>query len=259
MRHGGHSLVEQLSAHGTRMVFMVPGESFLAALDGLYDSQNIRSVICRHEGGAAMMAEASAKLTGEPGVVFVTRGPGTANAVSGLYVAQQDETPLILFVGLPPTNLEGLRPFQDIDLAALFSGLAKWTTIIKRTADIPAAVARAFQAASSGRPGPVVIGLPQDILDQQSDAPVLTPGDRAEAAPSPHAMTTLEGLLAQAQSPLMIAGGPGWNARVKEQIEAFAARFDLPVATSFRCQDYFDIWASASTRSSPLACASLIC
>ena len=127
MRHGGKLLVEQLARLGTRTVFMVPGESFLAALDGFYDATDIRAIICRHEGSAAMMAEATAKLTGEPGVAIVTRGPGTANAVSGLYVAEQDETPVVLLVGLPPTSLEGLRPFQEIDLSALFSGLAKWT------------------------------------------------------------------------------------------------------------------------------------
>ena len=152
MRHGGKILVDQLAAHGTRTVFMVPGESFLAALDGLYDAANIQTVICRHEGAASMMAEAAAKLSGTPGIVFVTRGPGAANAVSGVYVAQQDETPLVLFVGLPPAAMEGLRPFQDVDLAALFSGLAKWTAVVRRTADIPAVIARAFQTAKSGRP-----------------------------------------------------------------------------------------------------------
>lgn len=240
MRHGGKILVDQLAAHGTRTVFMVPGESFLAALDGLYDAANIQTVICRHEGAASMMADAAAKLSGTPGIVFVTRGPGAANAVSGVYVAQQDETPLVLFVGLPPAAMEGLRPFQDVDLAALFSGLAKWTAVVRRTADIPAVIARAFQTAMSGRPGPVVIGLPQDILDAQSEVATITPGSAVEAAPSPHAMTTLEARLAQAQSPFVIVGGPGWTPRVKSQIEAFALRFDLPVATSFRCQDYFD-------------------
>ena len=215
MRHGGKILVEQLAALGTSTVFMVPGESFLAALDGLYDAPDIRSVICRHEGAAAMMAQASAKLTGQPGVVFVTRGPGAANAVSGIYVAQHDETPLVLLVGLPPTAMNGLRPFQDIDLAALFSGLSKWTVIVRTTADIPATIVRAFHSAMSGRPGPVVIGLPQDILEQLSDAAVLEPGEPVEAAPSPHAMTSLEARLAEAQSPFMIVGGPGWNARVR--------------------------------------------
>lgn len=239
MRHGGKILVEQLAAHGTGTVFMVPGESFLAALDGLFDS-TITTVVCRHEGGAAMMAEADAKLSGRPGVVFVTRGPGAANATSGLYVAQQDETPLVLFVGLPPARLEGQRPFQDIDLAALYSGIAKWTAIVRRTSDLPAMVARAFQIASSGRPGPVVLGLPQDVIDQSSDVPVVEPAEAVEAAPSSEVMSALETRLAAAQCPFMIVGGPGWNARIKRQVEAFALRFDLPVATSFRCQDYFD-------------------
>lgn len=240
MRHGGKLLVDQLAALGTRSIFLVPGESFLAVLDGLYDTAGIEGIICRHEGAAAMMAQASGKLSGQPGVVLVTRGPGAVNAVSGVYVAQQDETPLVLLVGLPPTAIDGLRPFQEIDLEALFSGLAKWTAIVRRTADIPAMISRAFHTAMTGRPGAAVIGLPQDVLDQAADAAVLPPAPRIEAAPSPHAMTTLEARLSEAQSPFMIVGGPGWSGRVQRQIEAFALRFDLPVATSFRCQDYFD-------------------
>ena len=239
MRHGGKILVEQLAAQGTGTVFMVPGESFLAALDGLYDS-TITTVVCRHEGGAAMMAEADAKLSGRPGVVFVTRGPGAANAASGLYVAQQDETPLVLFVGLPPMSLEGLRPFQDIDLASLYSDIAKWTAVVRRTSDLPGMIARAFLTAASGRPGPVVLGLPQDVLDQSSDVPVVEPAVAVDASPSTEVMTALEARLAEAQCPFMIVGGPGWNAGIKRQVEAFALRFDLPVAASFRCQDYFD-------------------
>lgn len=240
MRHGGKLLIDQLAALGTETIFLVPGESFLAALDGLYDQSAIRSVICRHEGAATMMAEASAKISGQPGVVIVTRGPGTANAVSGLYVAQQDETPLVLLAGLPPAGLEGLRPFQEIDLAALFSGLAKSVAIVRDTAGIPAALSRAFHMAKTGRPGPVVVGLPQDVLDQNVEVSLVQPSGAVEPAPSPHAITTLEARIAAAQSPFMIVGGPGWNARVKAQIEDFALRFDIPVATSFRCQDYFD-------------------
>jgi acetolactate synthase I/II/III large subunit len=240
MSHGGKILIDQLAAQGTQTVFMVPGESFLAALDGLYDSISIRSIICRHEGGAAMMAEATAKLSGQPGVVFVTRGPGTANAVSGVYVAEQDETPLVLLVGLPPTSLESLCPFQEIDLAALFSGLAKSVSIVRETDGIPAAISRAFHMAVSGRPGPVVVGLPQDILERHAACTLIAPSAPVEPAPSPHAMTSLEARIASAQSPFMIVGGPGWNTSVKAQIEDFALRFDMPVATSFRCQDYFD-------------------
>ena len=240
MSHGGKILIDQLATQGTQTVFMVPGESFLAALDGLYDSVSIRSIICRHEGGAAMMAEATAKLSGQPGVVFVTRGPGAANAVSGVYVAEQDETPLVLLVGLPPTNLERQRPFQEIDLAALFSGLAKSVSIVRETDGIPAAISGAFHMAVSGRPGPVVVGLPQDVLDRHAECPLIAPGAPVEPAPSPHAMTSLEARIASAQSPFMIVGGPGWNPGVKFQIEDFALRFDMPVATSFRCQDYFD-------------------
>ncbi|MBN8910794.1 MAG: thiamine pyrophosphate-binding protein, partial [Rhizobiales bacterium] len=156
MPHGGKLLIDQLAVHGVARVFEVPGESFLAALDGLYDVPAMRTIVCRHEGGAAMMAEATGKLTGQPGIAFATRGPGVVNAVAGVYVAQQDATPMILFVGLPTTPLENRAPFQEIDIEALFSKIAKWTAVIRSADRIPEYVARAFRVATTGRPGPVV-------------------------------------------------------------------------------------------------------
>ena len=159
MRHGGKVLTSQLEAHGASVAFTVPGESFLAALDGLHDSNRIRTIICRQEGGASMMAEAWGKMTGKPGVCFVTRGPGAANAMSGLHVAQQDSTPMVMFVGMPALGHEDREAFQEIDIKRLFSSFVKWAAVIRQTERIPEYVSRAFHVASSGRPGPVVLGL----------------------------------------------------------------------------------------------------
>ncbi|AHB49216.1 thiamine pyrophosphate protein [Hyphomicrobium nitrativorans NL23] len=240
MPHGGKILIDQLAAHGVTRVFEVPGESFLAALDGLYETSAIETIVCRHEGGAAMMAEATGKLTGRPGIVFATRGPGVVNAISGVYVAQQDATPMILFVGLPTTPLEDKAPFQEIDLEALFSGIAKWTGIIRQADRVAEYVQRAFTVAMSGRPGPVIIGLPEDVLSQETSATVLAPAALKGGAPSARDMSDLGQRLAAAARPLIIVGGPGWTDETRHAVERFAQRFDLPIASSFRCQDYVD-------------------
>ena len=240
MPHGGKILIDQLAAHGITRVFEVPGESFLAALDGLHAAPAIETIVCRHEGAAAMMAEATGKLTGRPGIAFATRGPGVVNAVSGVYVAQQDATPMILFVGLPTTPLEDQAPFQEIDLAALFSGIAKWTAVIRQADRVAEYVARAFTVATSGRPGPVVVGLPENVLSAETAATVLAPAVLAGAAPSARDMSDLAQRLAAAERPLLIVGGPGWTDATRRAIEGFAHDFDLPVAASFRCQDYVD-------------------
>jgi acetolactate synthase-1/2/3 large subunit len=240
MAHGGKILVDQLAALGVARVFEVPGESFLAALDGLYDTTTIQTIVCRHEGGAAMMAEATGKLTGQPGIAFATRGPGVVNAVAGVYVAQQDATPMVLFVGLPTTPLEERAPFQEINIEALFGGIAKWTAVIRSTDRIPEYVARAFRVAVSGRPGPVVIGLPENILSAKTSASVISPATLAGAAPTSGDMSELAQRLGAAERPLVIVGGPGWSEAVARAIEGFARDFDLPVAASFRCQDYID-------------------
>ncbi len=240
MTHGGRILVDQLRANGVDTVYCVPGESYLAALDGLYDRSDIRTVVCRQEGGAAMMAEAHGKLTGRPGICFVTRGPGATNAAIGVHIARQDSTPMILFVGLPATGVADREAFQEFDLTTTFGALGKWAGVINDADRIPEYVNRAFNAALSGRPGPVVIGLPEDVLSRTGN--VKPTGEARPAYPSPRAadMAVLAERLFEANRPLAIIGGPGWSTAVKSRLEAFASRFDLPVGVAFRYQDYFD-------------------
>ncbi|HEX5999141.1 MAG TPA: thiamine pyrophosphate-binding protein [Hyphomicrobiaceae bacterium] len=240
MRHGGKILVDQLEAQGTTAAFTVPGESFLAALDGLHDSNRIKTVICRQEGGASMMAEAWGKVTGEPGVCMVTRGPGASNAMAGLHVAQQDSTPMVTFIGMPALGHEDREAFQEIEVKQLYGSFVKWAAVIRQTDRIPEYVSHAFHMARSGRPGPVVLGLPEDMLSAAQETIDAKPARVPGAVPSPADMTLLQAKLATAQRPLMIVGGPGWSEEVRKQIEAFADRFDLPVAPAFRYQDYFD-------------------
>ena len=242
MRHGGKVLVEQLEAEGVDTVFCVPGESYLAALDGLHDSNQIRTVICRQEGGAAMMADAHARVTGRTGVCFVTRGPGATNASIGIHIAQQDSIPMVMFVGLPGRDVEDREAFQEFDLRAVFGSLAKSAAVVADPARLPEYVSRAFHLAQSGRPGPVVLGLPEDMLAEMCDASVATvrASRPAGSAPAPADLAELHELLMAARRPLVILGGPGWNAAAKARLEEFSVRLDLPVATSFRCQDYFD-------------------
>lgn len=239
-RHGGKILIDQIEAQGARCAFTVPGESFLAALDGLYDTNRIQTVICRQEGGAAMMAEAWGKLTGEPGICFVTRGPGAANAMSGLHVAQQDSTPMIMFLGLPGEKHEDREAFQEIETKELFSSFVKWAAVIRSTERIPEYVSRAFHVARSGRPGPVVLGLPEDMLSAMAEARDAKPAVIPSPAVSDADIATLAGLLGKAKRPLIMVGGPGWSEAIRKQVEAFAAAHDLPLVTAFRYQDYVD-------------------
>jgi acetolactate synthase-1/2/3 large subunit len=240
MRHGGKILTDQLEIQGSTAAFTVPGESFLAALDGLHDSNRIRTVICRQEGGAAIMAEAWGKVTGEPGICFVTRGPGAANAMAGLHIAQQDSTPMIMFLGLPGEKHEDREAFQEIETKQLFSSFVKWAAVVRSTARIPEYVSRAFHTARNGRPGPVVLGLPEDMLSSSGDTPDAKPAQFAGPAPSQADMAQLTAALAKAKRPLMIVGGPGWSRTIQKQVESFAERYDLPVAAAFRFQDYID-------------------
>jgi acetolactate synthase-1/2/3 large subunit len=240
MRHGGKILIDQLEIQGASTAFTVPGESFLAALDGLHDSNRIKTIICRQEGGASMMAEAWGKITGEPGVLFVTRGPGAANAMSGLHVAQQDSTPMLAFVGMPSREHEDREAFQEIEVKGLFSSFVKWAAVIRDTRRIPEYVSHALHVARSGRPGPVVLGLPEDMLSSDCDVGDAKPASIAEPHPGSGDMGALADRLAKAARPLMIIGGPGWSADIQRAVQAFAERFDLPVAAAFRYQDYFD-------------------
>lgn len=240
MRSGGHILVDQLRIQGVEAAFLVPGESFVAVLDGLFDCQAIRTIVCRHEGGAAMMAEASGRLTGRPGVAFVTRGPGAANAVSGVYAAAQAQTPMVLFVGLVARPLAGLRVFQDVDLHGLYAGMAKHVEIAVSAARLPETVARAFAYAIAGRPGPVVIGLPEDVLNEGAAAPDVPLVAPARAEPSEAAVREIAERLANAEQPIVIVGGPRWSRQAQADLQAFALRFDLPVVAAFRAQDFID-------------------
>jgi acetolactate synthase-1/2/3 large subunit len=240
MRHGGKILIDELAAQGAARVFMVPGESFLAALDALYEFPPIRTILCRHECGATMMAEATGKLTGRPGIAFATRGPGAANAVGGVYVAREDATPMILFIGLPPTSMEGRAPFQEIDIERLYAGIAKRVDVIRDTRRVPEHVTQAFHTALSGRPGPVVIGLPEDVLSASADVEPGKPVANPVQGPSEKEMSQIAAMIARAKRPLVIVGGGGWTRAAQRDVEAFAANFDIPVATAFRCQDYVD-------------------
>jgi len=239
MRHGGQILVDQLKLQGVRRVFSVPGESFLAALDGLHES-GIENIVCRHEGGACMMAEAHAKLTGQPGIVFVTRGPGATNASAGIHVARQDSTPLIMFVGQIDNNHRDREAFQEVDYRAFFTPLAKWAAEIDQTDRIPEYISRAFHTARAGRPGPVVLALPENMLSAEADVP-----DIPAVAPTPPAVcaeqidAVLE-MLCKARAPLVVAGGSVWSTETAQGLARFAAAFDLPVAATFRRMDRMD-------------------
>src|SRR5215210_8007384 len=194
MRSGGEVLVDQLMAHGVRHVFCVPGESYLAALDAFHD-RDVAVTVCRQEGGAVMMAEAIGKLTGRPGIAFVTRGPGATNGSPGLHIARQDSTPVIMFVGQVAREMREREAFQELDYRAVFGTIAKWTTEIDEPARIPELVSRAFYTAMNGRPGPVVIALPEDMLTERAvaaDAPAFEP---VETAPGADAMAKLRTLL----------------------------------------------------------------
>ncbi|MDJ0826242.1 MAG: thiamine pyrophosphate-binding protein [Rhodobacter sp.] len=239
MRHGGRILVDQLKAQGVGRVFSVPGESFLAVLDGLHDS-GIENVVCRHEGGAAMMAEATGKLTGRPGVALVTRGPGATNASSGVHVARQDSTPMVLFVGQIARGHRDREAFQEVDYRAFFGPLAKWVAEVDATERLPEYVNRAFHVAMSGRPGPVVLALPEDVLSGAAAVPLLAPTAAPEAAVSEAQVAALLEMLGRAERPLVIAGGPGWSAAAARDLQRFAEAQGLPVAVSFRRQDYLD-------------------
>ena len=240
MRHGGKVLIDQLEAQGVTTAFTVPGESFLAALDGLHDSNRIKTIVCRQEGGASMMAEASGKLTGDPGICFVTRGPGAANAMSGLHVARQDSTPMVAFVGMPSLGHEDREAFQEIEIKQLFTSFVKWAAVVRDPHRIPEYVSHAFHLARSGRPGPVVLGLPEDVLAAETAVTDAKPARIAEPQPAAADIDALQRRLEAASRPLLIVGGPGWSAAIQRQIEAFAARFDLPTAAAFRYQDYLD-------------------
>ncbi|WP_066154740.1 thiamine pyrophosphate-binding protein [Hydrogenophaga pseudoflava] len=241
----GHLLVDCLIAQGVTHAFGVPGESYLAVLDGFHDrADRIRFVINRQEGGAAFMAEAQGKLTGRPGVCFVTRGPGATNASIGLHTAFQDSTPMVLFVGDVASDARDREAFQEVDYNAFFGpstkGMAKRVERIDDPRRIPEYVARAFATAMNGRPGPVVLVLPEDMLTQTVDANPLPRVEPVQAWADPGALRELRTLLLAAQRPLVIAGGGGWTPQSAAALQRFAENWQLPVANAFRFQDCFD-------------------
>ncbi len=240
-RTGGKLLVDQLRLHGAGFIFGVPGESYLPVIDALYDTRDTMPFIaCRHEGGAAMMAEAYGKLTGCPGICMVTRGPGATNGSAGVHVARQDSTPMIFFIGQAQRGFLDREAFQEADFRQMFGPLAKWAAQIDEAQRIPEYVSRAFHLATSGRPGPVILALPEDMLGDETEVSDPQSYKRIEAHPSPEDMAAFQKLLAAAKRPLVILGGGGWDEKAVAQVQAFAEAGGLPVAASFRRQDYFD-------------------
>jgi acetolactate synthase-1/2/3 large subunit len=240
-RHGGRLLVDQLVVHGVDTVFTVPGESFLAALDGFYDVRDrLKLVVCRHESGAANMAEAHGKLTNRPGVCFVTRGPGATQASVGVHTAFQDSTPMVLFIGDVGSDFRDREAFQEVDFTAMFAPLAKWVERIDDVERIPEYVARAFQIATSGRRGPVVLVLPEDMLVKEAKAADARPYAPSESHPGRENMERFQRLLAAAKSPLVILGGSAWTREACNDIQRFIEANELACACAFRFQDLFD-------------------
>ncbi|HKS88999.1 MAG TPA: thiamine pyrophosphate-binding protein [Stellaceae bacterium] len=237
---GGQLVVAALRAHGVKMAFSVAGESYLEVLDALYDAPDIRLVTCRQEGGAAFMAEAYGKLTGEPGVLLVTRGPGACNASIGVHTAFQDSTPMVVLVGQVARHQIDREAFQEVDFRKMYAPLAKWVTQIDMAERVPELLNQAFQVATSGRPGPVVVALPEDMLRDRAAAAVLGPYRAVRAHPGAADLAELRRLLAPAERPIMLVGGGGWTDAACADIARFAAANDLPVCCSFRRQDIFD-------------------
>ncbi|TPI14424.1 thiamine pyrophosphate-binding protein [Mesorhizobium sp. B4-1-3] len=239
MKTGGQLIVEALEANGTDRIFCVPGESYLAVLDALHDS-SIRTIVCRQEGGAAMMADCQGRLTGKPGICFVTRGPGATNASAGVHIAMQDSVPMILFIGQVASHAKEREAFQEVDYKRFFGDIAKWVVEIDNAARIPEFVTRAFAVATSGRPGPVVISLPEDMLTSEVDAPAALPHTPVETRPGEAELDALQMLLANAKRPFVILGGTRWNEEAVAQMRTIAETWSLPVGCSFRRQMLFD-------------------
>jgi len=238
-RTGGQILVDSLLAQGVDHVFCIPGESYLAALDAFHDAP-IELTVCRQEGGAAMMADAYGKLTGRPGICFVTRGPGVTNASAGIHIASQDSTPMIVFVGQVARDMRHREAFQELNYSSVFGTMTKWVAEIDDPARIPEYVHRAFMTAMNGRPGPVVIALPEDMLTELAAAPSAPKAEPVPTAPAPASMEKLAWLLSEAKAPMMVLGGSRWTDRAVDDIRRFAEAYDLPVGCQFRRQTLFD-------------------
>ena len=238
-RSGGQILVDGLVRFGVSCAFCVPGESYLAALDACFEAR-LRLVVCRQEGGAAYMAEAFAKLRGAPGVCFVSRGPGASNAMIGVHTAYQDSTPMLLFVGQVPRGERGREAFQELDYARVYDGVAKAVLRVECAADIPRQLATAWATAIGGRPGPVVIELPEDMLREEATVADLDAPIREVITPPPAEISRFTELLAAAEKPLVIFGGAAWTPNTNAALQTFAEKHQLPVACAFRRQDMYD-------------------
>ena len=240
-RSGGQILVDQLKIHGADIAFCVPGESYLPVLDALYEHRDsIRLITCRHESGAANMAEAYGKLTGKPGICLVTRGPGATNASIGVHTAFQDSTPMILFIGQVGSDFVEREAFQEIDYRRMYGQMAKWVAQIDRADRIPEFIARAYQVATSGRMGPVVLALPEDMLSATASVTDARAWQRVEISPGKQALARLSSLLSKAKEPFVIVGGSGWNAEACADLQHFAESQKIPIGCAFRFQDLFD-------------------
>jgi acetolactate synthase-1/2/3 large subunit len=232
-RTGGRILVDQLIAQGVERLTCVPGESYLAVLDALHDA-SIDVLVCRNEGGAAMMADAYGKLTGRPGICFVTRGPGATNASCGVHIAAQDSTPMILFIGQVARHMREREAFQEVNYKQFFGGMAKWVVEVDDPARFPELIARAFRVAMQGRPGPVVVALPEDVLVEEAEVADAARVVPAEIWPGPPQLAELATLLAAAEHPFVLLGGSRWTDEARQNVITWSERFGLPVATSFR-------------------------
>jgi acetolactate synthase-1/2/3 large subunit len=240
-RSGGRVLVDQLRIHGVDTAFCVPGESYLDVIDALYDHrESVRLIVCRQEGGAAFMAEAYGKCTGKPGICFVTRGPGATNASIGVHTAYQDSSPMILFVGQVSSDIVEREAFQEVDFRRMFGQMTKWVAQIDAAERIPEYLSHAFHVAVSGRPGPVVLALPEDMLVSEVDITDAGPYRTIKPSPSEQAMEVLRGMLESAQRPLVLLGGGDWSKKACDDIRGFIEANNLPVACTFRRQDLID-------------------
>jgi acetolactate synthase-1/2/3 large subunit len=240
-RTGGQILVANLLAQGADLAFCVPGESYLPVLDALYDARDqLRLIVCRQEGGAAYMAEAYGKLTGRPGIAMVTRGPGASNAAVGIHTAAQDSSPMIVFVGQVGSDFADREAFQEIDYRRMYGSSVKWVAQIDRADRVPEYVARAFRVAQSGRPGPVVLALPEDMLVASASVDDAARVGPTIVYPGSEAIAGLRARLEQARQPLVLVGGSGWSERACADLARFIAANDLPIACAFRNQDLID-------------------
>jgi acetolactate synthase I/II/III large subunit len=241
LRHGGKILAQALVGHGAKMAFGVPGESYLPVLDGFYDVRDsLQFIVCRQEGGASYMAEAWGKLTGEPGILFVTRGPGATNGGVGVHTAFQDSTPMVVFIGQVGNDFAEREAFQEMDYRRMYGQMSKWVAQIDRVERIPEYVSHAFHAATAGRPGPVVLALPEDMLFSEAAVADAPRYKRVSAAPYARDMQAMRTMLQSAQRPFVLIGGGGWSRQACDGLRAWVEASELPAGTSFRCQDLFD-------------------